>query len=115
MGEKMDKKIGAIDRKGDSKKAHLFSKMRQTRSSHPLNSLNGHILHLQQTMGNQAVQDLFQSGAIQAKLTIGQPNDILEQEADRIAQQVMQMSGPNPSPVKGTLPLVQRKPQWCPE
>ncbi|MEW6417504.1 MAG: hypothetical protein AB1480_05205 [Nitrospirota bacterium] len=34
------------------------------------------------------------AGVIQPKLTIGQPNDIYEQEADRIADQVMQMPDP---------------------
>ncbi len=34
------------------------------------------------------------SGVIQAKLKIGQPNDIYEQEADRIADQVMRMPEP---------------------
>jgi len=49
------------------------------------------ILHLQQTIGNQAVQRLINSGTLQAKLTIGQPNDQYEQEADRIAEQVMRI------------------------
>ncbi len=31
------------------------------------------------------------AGIIQPKLTIGQPNDIYEQEADRVADQVMKM------------------------
>ena len=42
-------------------------------------------------IGNQAVQRMFETKAIQAKLTIGQPNDIYEQEADRVADQVMRM------------------------
>jgi hypothetical protein len=43
---------------------------------------------------NPAVQRLFKSGVIQAKLKIGQPNDIYEQEADRVAEQVMSMPEP---------------------
>lgn len=58
------------------------------------NSLNGRVLHLQRTIGNQAVQRLFKSGILQAKLRIGQPNDIYEQEADRVAEQVMNMPKP---------------------
>ena len=34
------------------------------------------------------------AGVIQPKLKIGQPNDIYEQEADRIAEQVMRMPEP---------------------
>ncbi|MDY6855080.1 MAG: DUF4157 domain-containing protein [Thermodesulfobacteriota bacterium] len=51
---------------------------------------------------------------IQAKLTIGQPNDKYEQEADRVADQVMRM--PNAEPVKQEPwvspihPLLQRQP-----
>ncbi|MCC7576584.1 MAG: DUF4157 domain-containing protein [Methanomethylovorans sp.] len=52
------------------------------------------ILHLQRTAGNQAVQRLIRSGALQAKLRIGQPHDIYEQEADRVAEQVMRMPEP---------------------
>ncbi|HML27225.1 MAG TPA: DUF4157 domain-containing protein, partial [Methanomethylovorans sp.] len=52
------------------------------------------ILHLQRTAGNQAVQRLIRSGVLQAKLKIGQPNDIYEQEADRVAEQVMRMPEP---------------------
>ncbi len=49
------------------------------------------ILHLQHTIGNQAVQKLFKSGTIQPKLKIGKPGDKYELEADRIADQVMSM------------------------
>lgn len=49
------------------------------------------ILQLQKTIGNQAVQDLLRSCAIQAKLAISQPGDPYEDEADRIAGQVMRM------------------------
>jgi hypothetical protein len=49
------------------------------------------ILNLQRTIGNQAVTRLIQTGAIQASLKIGQPGDIYEKEADRVAEQVMRM------------------------
>jgi hypothetical protein len=52
------------------------------------------ILQLQRTAGNQAVQKLIKSRAFQAKLRIGQPNDVYEQEADRVAEQVMRMPEP---------------------
>ena len=55
------------------------------------NSPLDRIMQLQRTLGNQAVQGLFASGAIQAKLKIGQPNDKYEQEADQVADQVMNM------------------------
>ena len=49
------------------------------------------ILMLQRSIGNRGVQRLFDSGFIQGKLTVGEPNDKYEQEADRIADAVMRM------------------------
>lgn len=48
------------------------------------------ILQLQRAIGNQAVGRF-----IHAKLKIGQPGDIYEQEADRVAEMVMRMPDPN--------------------
>lgn len=65
---------------------------RQPYGSTSPTSPHEHVIHLQNTIGNQAVQRLFKAGMIQAKLKIGPPNDIYEQEADRVADQVMRMS-----------------------
>ena len=43
---------------------------------------------MQCAAGNLAVQQLFRSGALQAKLTIGQPGDVYEREADEVADRV---------------------------
>jgi hypothetical protein len=48
-------------------------------------------LQLHRSLGNQGLQRLLETRAIQAKLAIGQPNDPYEQEADRVADQVMRM------------------------
>jgi len=50
------------------------------------------LLALQQTHGNQYVQRVV--AGIQAKLTVGQPGDKYEQEADRVADAVMRMPDP---------------------
>jgi hypothetical protein len=47
------------------------------------------LLALQRTHGNRYVQRVV--AGIQAKLKIGQPGDIYEQEADRVADEVMRM------------------------
>jgi hypothetical protein len=47
------------------------------------------LLALQRTHGNRYVQWVVMG--IQAKLTVGQPGDMYEQEADRVAEQVMRM------------------------
>ena len=79
-----------------SKSDHSFFK-KQENSKGSLNKQNSsaqEILNLHQTLGNQAVQRLFESGFIQGKLTIGKPNDKYEQEADRVADEVMRMPEP---------------------
>jgi hypothetical protein len=53
------------------------------------------LLALQQTHGNQYVQRVV--AGIQAKLKVGQPGDIYEQEADRVADEVMRMTEPKVS------------------
>lgn len=50
------------------------------------------IIHLQRTVGNQAVQRLVKFGVIQASLRISDPSDGYEQEADRIVDQVTNSS-----------------------
>jgi hypothetical protein len=47
-----------------------------------------------QTLGNQGVQRLLRAGVIQAKLRVGQPNDLYEQEAGRVSEHVMRMPEP---------------------
>jgi hypothetical protein len=40
-------------------------------------------------IGNLAIQSLFRAGAVDAKLTIGRPDDPQEEEADKVADRVM--------------------------
>ncbi|MFX0046484.1 MAG: hypothetical protein ACFE8Z_11595 [Candidatus Hermodarchaeota archaeon] len=53
------------------------------------------MLQLQQTYGNQYVQRLIESVGAQAKLTVSDPNDIYEQEADRVADAVTKVTNPS--------------------
>jgi len=46
------------------------------------------VMQWQQSYGNAYVQRLLNSRAVQAKLTVSQPGDIYEQEADRVADMV---------------------------
>ena len=75
----------------DRKRAITASKVRKSESSPSINSPIDQILHLQRTIGNQAVQRLFKSGMIQAKAKIGQASDIYKQQADRVPNKVIQM------------------------
>src|SRR5262245_20563399 len=66
--------------------------------------------------GNQALQGLLRSGVIQAKLTVNQPGDAYEKEADRVADQVMRMTDSAQTLARpGASPgdLVQRKCPHC--
>jgi hypothetical protein len=57
------------------------------------------IIQIQQIIGNQTVQQLVRSGKIQAKLSLSQPGDIYEQEAGRVAEEVMRLSPSEESPL----------------
>lgn len=79
-----------------------------------------HILFLHRTIGNQAVQRLMKSGALQTKLRISQPGDVYEQEADRVAGAVMRMAEPEVSesdvvPDNQQRDIVRRKCSGCTE
>jgi Domain of unknown function (DUF4157)/Lysine-specific metallo-endopeptidase len=54
----------------------------------PLHDSN---LHHQRSLGNSVIQRMMESNQIQAKLTVGQPNDKYEQEADQVAKNIMRM------------------------
>lgn len=73
------------------KKANSVSRIRKSDYSDPFSSPIDQILSLQGTIGNQRLQKFFKSDVIQAKLRIGQPGDIYEQEADRVAEQMIRM------------------------
>ena len=64
------------------------------------------ISFLQRTVGNRGVERLLKSGLIQAKLKVNEPGDIYEQEADRVAGQVL--ATPTHAPVGGTASRIQR-------
>jgi outer membrane protein OmpA-like peptidoglycan-associated protein len=49
---------------------------------------------MQLAYGNQGVLKLMEAGVLQRKLTINQPGDAFEQEADRVADKVMRMPDP---------------------
>ncbi len=61
-------------------------------------SVAGEVTALQRSIGNRAVERLFRSGFLQTKLRISEPHDIYEQEADRVAAQVMRMPSPEVPP-----------------
>ena len=71
-------------KKPEAKRENTASSSRKTESPQSMSSPADHVLYLQRTIGNQAVQRLIKSGALQGKLRIGRPGDKYEQEADRV-------------------------------
>jgi hypothetical protein len=71
------------------------------------NVIRQQVARLHSVYGNQAILRMLAhpTPVIQTKLTVNQPGDQYEQEADRVADQVMRMSAP--------VPLVQRSCSAC--
>jgi len=90
----MGEMIGITAKKPEVNRDNSDSQMQRTYHSRSVNPSVDRILFLQRTVGNQAVQKLIKSGALQGKLRIGQPGDVYEQEADRVADAVMRMPEP---------------------
>jgi len=77
--------------------------LRQT-IDHPTLASPSAVLSLQRAYGNHAITHL-----IQAKLTIGPPGDRYEREADRVAEQIMQMGDSAAGPMGQSAAGVQRE------
>lgn len=106
----MKERVTAKIRKHDMENETQSTKKRLNESPGYSNLLNDRAKHLQRTMRNQEVQRLIKSGTLQAKLEIGQPNDIYEREADRLADHVMRMT--EGSLVNGDSSFVQRRAEF---
>ncbi|NJO12677.1 MAG: DUF4157 domain-containing protein [Gammaproteobacteria bacterium] len=66
-------------------------------------------------LGNQQLQQLLQARLLQAKLTVSQPHDEFELEADRVADQVMRMPDATVQVAAQSAAAVQRKCSRCEE
>jgi|GEM_PF-6115761 len=81
-------------KKHEANSQNFVSNTRKPCCSKTRSSPVDRVLFLQRTIGNQAVERLVKSGALQAKLKIGATGDVYEQEADRMADAVMRMTEP---------------------
>lgn len=87
----MGELVRVTAKKTEIKAENRISKVQKAGLSRSVSSPIDKILFLQRTIGNHKVGRLMKSGALQAKLKIGWPGDILEQVADRVAEQVRRM------------------------
>ena len=110
----MGEKVQVAAKKPEVKRENQASHTRNADRSQSMSSPVDQVLYLQRTIGNQAVQRLIKSGALQAKLRIGQPRDKYEEEADRMADAVMRMPEPQlqrqPEEEEEEEDLIQTKP-----
>ena len=90
----MHERSQSIKKKKQTKKANSALKAQNPDFRLSTNTPADRILSLQRTIGNRALQRLFRSKSIQAKLTIGKPDDMYEQEANRVAEGVIRMPAP---------------------
>jgi len=89
------KEYGRVNSRGpDKKKDSLPYQIPKPLHSSESNPFFDNVLFLQRTIGNKAVQRLYKSWEVQAKLAVSQPRDFYEQEADRVAEMVMRMPEP---------------------
>jgi hypothetical protein len=86
--------------KSRTRSSHLTSPARPDRVDSRFASMGNPLVAQQQALGNQAMQRLLHAGVTQAKLTVGQPGDRYEQEADRVADRVMSIPYPLVRPEK---------------
>jgi hypothetical protein len=87
----MKKSVSVVETMQENKKEIRSSRNRQADLTKHSSSLSDRVVFLQRTIGNKGVERLIRSSVLQAKLRIGQPGDEYEQEAERVADQVMRM------------------------
>jgi Domain of unknown function (DUF4157) len=64
------------------------------RASRQARNAHSRLESMQSSLGNQGMLKLISGGVLQRKLTINQPGDAYEQEADRVAETVMRTPSP---------------------
>ena len=105
----MNEKETVAEMMPDNKKENRSSIKRK--ADIPQSSAADRVMFLQRTIGNLAVENMIRSGTLQSKLKIGPPGDKYEQEADRVAETVLNM----PEPHALSTPYIQRACQTCEE
>ncbi len=90
----MSEKAAAVTKAPETKRENKVPQTSRPEPSQFRSLPVDQILLLQRTIGNQAVRRVFESGILQARLRVGEPDDVYELEADRVADAVMRMSEP---------------------
>jgi Domain of unknown function (DUF4157) len=106
------------EKEGFVAKATSRQQPRSTAQKREMSRPEATLSTFQRTYGNRSLRRLLRSGFIQAKLKISHPQDAYEQEADRVADQVMRMPNPATGRAAGglgqaALPQIQRMCTGC--
>jgi len=101
MGQKVQTEVKI----SESKSKDSVTRDPETAPPQSVNSPIDQILAFQKSVGNQAVQKLLKSGALQAKLKSGKPGDKYGQDADRVADALMRI----PDEALSRQPLVEEE------
>ncbi len=88
-----DKSKSFDKKRSSSRIQHSLSKNHPVKKSKKyIHPMIDYMSYLQKGIGNRAVEQLWNAGVIQAKFGLSKSGDKLEQEADRVSDQVMNMS-----------------------
>jgi len=88
-----------VEKKTSSSNRSTTPSTSRPRYPQGIHNARDYIMHLQRTIGNQAVGQLIKSGWLQRKLNIGPVNDKYEQEADSVADKIVSMNDSQSSSV----------------
>ena len=80
--------------RSQARQTSMATAVQRSQSASTTSLTPGDVLALQQSAGNRAVQRLLANRTVQARLTVGPAGDKYEQEADRVANQVITMTTP---------------------
>lgn len=89
----MEERVSIQDQTDKTERRDLLSHTEQPHEVPPTDFSQAHISSLQRTIGNRALYGLFRAAVLQPKLKVGRPDDVYEQEADRVAEHVLDSSG----------------------
>jgi hypothetical protein len=98
--------------RGDSHRVPAVQPALQRALADPSSAAPETIIHLQRAIGNQAVGRLLTGGLsqpVQAKLRVGSAGDTYEQEADRVADQALNIPAPRAASNRRDSSPVQRQ------
>src|SRR5438874_10755 len=87
----MEAKSKAVEKTEKPQVGPLHSTAPSQQAGNAVSTDSAGFWRVQRAAGNLAVQRILQGSVIQAKLPVSQPGDSHEQEADRVAEQILHM------------------------